>query len=223
MSEHNTSEADYRSASHSLYTLLSYLFSHLHPEEVEQFYQGYHAWLLHQRLETLRTRIAHVREQINENEQRMLQVSPSAIALAAIARLQSSGVHDIDLLDRLLERGEDWLDKTMLLLNHCERLGVIDGDYTQWCENALEGAYNWLASIKDTDALTSEASESVYTAPATTTPKVHEAPDKAASNTSTPAHSTNASGPLHNQHKPLKEQIARHTLSEASSSTSASD
>lgn len=162
MSDSSRLETDYLSASESLHQLLVYLFSQLTVEEVEQFYQGYHSWQLQQNIETIRGQIERIRQQITENEQQMQRITPSTIALATVARLQSQGVSDIDLLDRMMERGEDWLDHTMQLLDYCERLGIIYGDYTQWCEHALEGAYDWITSIADNDsfATTQEASPS---------------------------------------------------------------
>lgn len=151
MSDFDRSDTDYLSASESLHQLLAHLFSQLRPEEVEQFYQSYAHWQLQQRIEAARGQIERIRQQIAENERQMRRVRPSTLAFAAIARLQSQDVNDIDLLDRMLERGEDWLDHTMLLLDQCERLGLIYGDYTQWCEHALEGAYDWITSIDDND------------------------------------------------------------------------
>ena len=151
MSEQDRLENEYLSASESLHQLLTHLFAQLTPEEVEEFYQGYRSWRLQQQIVSLRAQIELVRRQIAVNEQRIQRTAPSAIAQAAIARLQSQGVTSVDLFDRMLERGEEWLDHTMQLLDHCERLGIIYGDYTQWCEHALEGAYDWLASMTDTD------------------------------------------------------------------------
>ncbi len=66
----------------------------------------------------------------------------------SLALLQSHGVNDPDLLDRMFERGEEWLDSTMQRLAYCEQMDFIqDDNYTQWCEHALEGAYNWIGSI----------------------------------------------------------------------------
>src|SRR5438105_13245222 len=79
----------------------------------------------------------------------MEMVHPPAIALATMARLQASGVKDLDLLDRMLERGEDWLDRTMQRLDYCEQLDFILDDYTKWCQNALDGAYDWIDSMRE--------------------------------------------------------------------------
>jgi hypothetical protein len=129
------------------------IFQRLEPREVEQFYKSYHFWLLQRRIQTLHTEASAIQQAIIDNTTLMQQVSLSAIALASLAQLQASGVSDLDLLDRMLERGETWLDHTMQLLEHCEKLDVIRGDYTQWCEHALEGAYDWIESMEATEAI----------------------------------------------------------------------
>ncbi|MBV9258240.1 MAG: hypothetical protein JO215_09495 [Ktedonobacteraceae bacterium] len=129
------------------------VFQRIDAQDVEQFYKSYHFWSLQQRLKTLQAEIGAVQQAIADNDKLMQQVRPSAIALASLAQLQASGVNDLDLLDRMLERGETWLDHTMQLLEHCEELDVIRGDYTQWCEHALEGAYNWIASMDTIDTI----------------------------------------------------------------------
>lgn len=123
------------------------IFAQLGPQDVEQFYQSYQYWQLQQRITQVQTQMTVVQQQVRENTERMEQVYPGAVALATLARLQASGVNDVDLLDRMLERGEAWLDHSMQLLEQCEHLNVIDGDYTHWCELALEGAYDWVASM----------------------------------------------------------------------------
>lgn len=128
---------------------LNVLFAQLQPQDVEQFYRSYQRWSLQQQLAQVNSHIAALKQKIAENSESMQQTQPSAIALATLAQLQASGVNDIDLLDRMLERGEEWLDATMQLLVRCEELDLIHGDYTQWCEHALEGAYNWIASMSE--------------------------------------------------------------------------
>ncbi len=123
------------------------IFALLPPQDVEQFYQSYHYWQLHQRISQVQAQISAVQQQTSENSERMEQVSPGAFALATLARLQASGVNDVGLLDSMLERGEAWLDHAMQLLEQCEELKVFDGDYTRWCELALEGAYDWITSM----------------------------------------------------------------------------
>jgi hypothetical protein len=53
-------------------------------------------------------------------------------------------VTGVDLLDRMVEQGEDWLVLTMRRLDHFERTGLAPKDYSTWCEHALSGAYDWI-------------------------------------------------------------------------------
>jgi len=133
-----------------LLSQLDAVFAQLHPQAVEEFYAAYQQWNLQQRITELRQRIGTVREQQADNKQRMQQAQPSPIELAALARLQSNGVSDIELLDAMLERGETWLDQTMQRLNYCEQFDdFISDDYTQWCRRALEGAFDWIDSLRE--------------------------------------------------------------------------
>src|SRR5215469_5922550 len=137
------------------------IFAGLNQRDIEQFYAGYQQWQLHQQIATLQTRIDDLYLQIFDITERMQTLHPSAIALATLARLQANGVNDIELLDRMLERGENWLDQTMQRLDYCEQLDdFMRDDYTQWCRHALEGAYDWIDSIQDTST-SSPAEESV--------------------------------------------------------------
>ncbi len=126
---------------------ISHLFAQLPPAAVGQFYQGYQHWQQQQHLAQLEIQIATLQQQIAENDAYMQQCQPSSIALAALVQLQASGVEDIDLLERMLERGESWLDHTIQLLERCKQLDVIRGNYTEWCQHALDGAYEWIASM----------------------------------------------------------------------------
>ena len=129
---------------------LDAVFARLNPQAVEEFYTSYHQWSQQQRVNELRQRIETVRAQQAENEQRLREAQPSAIALAALARLQSNGVSDITLLDAMLERGESWLDQTMQRLDYFEQFDdFISDDYTKWCQGALEGAFDWIDSLRD--------------------------------------------------------------------------
>jgi hypothetical protein len=128
------------------------LFARLQPQDVEQFYQSFQHWALQRQIETLQVEIAALKEAIAENAVSLEETRPSAIALATLAQLQSRGVNDLNLLDKMLERGESWLDHTMQLLTYCERFGVMRGNYTEWCEHALEGAYDWIRSMKEAGA-----------------------------------------------------------------------
>lgn len=133
------------------------LFMQIAPQDVEQFYQSYHRWLLEQKIEIQQSQIAALQQKIAQNAALMDQVRPSALALSALAQLQASGVEDIELLDQMLERGEAWLDRTMQQLAYCERMDLIGESYTEWCRHALEGAYNWIDSLQE--AATTEASQ----------------------------------------------------------------
>jgi hypothetical protein len=126
---------------------ISLLFAQLSPQDVAEFYNGYQQWLRQHQIANLQTHIARVRLQVAENNRQMQQAHPSPIALASLARLQANGVTDFDLLDRMLERGEAWLDNTMQHLDYCEKFDFIRGNYTEWCEHALEGAYDWIDSM----------------------------------------------------------------------------
>jgi hypothetical protein len=129
------------------------IFARLSQSDIEQFYAGYQRWYLQQQIATLQTQIDALQLQILENTEHLQEVHPSAISLATLARLQAHGVSDIDLLDRMLERGESWLDQTMQRLDYCEQLDdFIRDDYTQWCNLALEGAYDWIDSIQEPTA-----------------------------------------------------------------------
>ena len=126
------------------------VFAQLNQQDIEEFYTGYQRWNLQHQLEVLQTRLEDLRKQIDVNTARMQEVHPTALELATLARLQSNGVSDIDLLDRMLEQGELWLDRTMQRLDYFEQLDdFIRDDYTQWCQHALEGAYDWIDSVLD--------------------------------------------------------------------------
>jgi len=126
------------------------VFAQLNQQDIEEFYTGYQRWNLQHQLEVLQTRLEDLRKQIDVNTARMQEVRPTALELATLARLQSNGVSDIDLLDRMLEQGELWLDRTMQRLDYLEQLDdFIRDDYTQWCQHALEGAYDWIDSVLD--------------------------------------------------------------------------
>src|SRR5438105_12157257 len=101
------------------------LFAHLNPQDVEQFYTAYQQWILQQRITELQTDITNLQQRIAQNHTQMEQAHPSAIALATLARLQSNGVTDTALLDRMLARGETWLDQTMQRLDYCEQWNFI--------------------------------------------------------------------------------------------------
>lgn len=124
------------------------VFSRLAPQDIEQFQLLYQHWTLQQQINDVQQQIASVQRELAETEEQISRVHPSALALASLARLQASGVEDVDLLDRMLERGEAWLDRTIQHLEYCEQLDVIRGDYEDWCRHALEDAFAWLDSMQ---------------------------------------------------------------------------
>jgi hypothetical protein len=142
---------------------LNTLFEQLDPQQIEYFYQRYQLWQLQQHIDSLQAKTALLEQEVEANRQFMEQVRPSAIAQAAAAQLQACGVNDIDLLDRVLEHDDSWLDHTMQLLAQCERMDIIN-DYTEWCEHALDGAYDWLASMNEAEVF-EEATEAPDTDP----------------------------------------------------------
>src|SRR5690242_19724672 len=101
------------------------LFASLNPQDVEHFYQSYQRWNIQPRIQMLHTEIAELQQAIARNTELMDQCHISPVAQATLAQFQANGVNDLDLLDRMLERGDDWLDHTMHLLEQCERLDII--------------------------------------------------------------------------------------------------
>src|SRR5450759_1938372 len=153
---------------------LDTVFAQLNPQAVEEFYAAYRQWSLRQRITELRQRINAVREQQADNQQRLRETQPAAIALATLARLQSNGVSDMALLDAMLERGESWLDQIMQRLDYFEQFDdFISDDYTKWCQGALEGAFDWIDSLRESTA----ASAQLETSPAEELPNNEDAVD----------------------------------------------
>jgi hypothetical protein len=145
------------------------IFAQLNQQHIEEFNISYQCWNLQHQIEGLQIHLEDLRKQIIVNTERIQAVQPTAIELATLARLQSNGVSDIELLDRMLERGESWLDRTMQRLDYCEQLeDFISDDYTQWCQHALEGAYDWIDSVLNGNA-TSPPSTSATSATSATT------------------------------------------------------
>ncbi len=134
---------------------INFIFARLDPQGVERFYQSYQLWTLQQQIAGLQTQITTLHQQIAENNERMQRSHPSAIALATLVRLQSHGVTDVDLLDHMLARGEAWLDQTMQRLAYCEQFDFIRDNYTEWCQHALDGAYDWIDSMQNSSTISS--------------------------------------------------------------------
>jgi hypothetical protein len=154
------------------------IFSRLNPRDVEQFYRNYQLWSIQQQIGYLQTRVNVFQQHIAENDAHLQKVHPSPIALAALARLQSNGVNDIGLLDRMLDRGETWLDQSMQRLDYCEKFAFISDNYTEWCEHALDGAYDWIDSAQASSASATPGEEPLVTETRTTS-MVDDASDPA--------------------------------------------
>src|SRR5260221_8981801 len=121
---------------------LDVIYAKLPRQDVEEFYAGYQQWVLQQHMTELRDAIDRLRQQIEENAELMRRAQPSAVELATLARLQANGVSDIGLLDRMIERGEVWLDATMQRLDYCEQIDdFLNADYLPLCRDAVDGAY----------------------------------------------------------------------------------
>jgi hypothetical protein len=102
------------------------------------------AWYVDRVTRQLDDTMASLRAELRENDQKEASYRPTPQELEAIERLQRSGVTGVDLLDRLVEQGDDWLAVTMRRLDHFERTGMAPKDYSTWCEHALSGAYDWI-------------------------------------------------------------------------------
>ncbi len=120
------------------------LFEQLPLEAMQQVSDSYLAWYVDRVTRQLDETIAGLRAELRENDAKEASFRPSPAELGAIERLQRSGVTGVDLLDRMVEQGEDWLVLTMRRLDHFERTGLAPKDYSTWCEHALSGAYDWI-------------------------------------------------------------------------------
>jgi hypothetical protein len=130
-------------------TDLNTIFTRFSPQDIEEFYQLYQLWSLQKKRAEIVAQMHELEQQIVENEALLKAISPSAIALAALSQFRASGVDDIDLLDVMLERGDEWLDHTLQLFERCEQMDMLQENATQWCTHALEGAYDWIESMGD--------------------------------------------------------------------------
>src|SRR5437773_1025569 len=87
---------------------ISDLFAQLRPQDVENFYRGYRLWTIQRKMQTLQIHIDAIKQGITDNTELMVAEQPSPIALATLAQFQACGVEDVDLLDRMNQRGEAW-------------------------------------------------------------------------------------------------------------------
>ena len=120
------------------------LFEQLPLQAMQSVADGYMAWYVTRVTQSLDETIAGRRAELRDNDAKEASYRPSPAELSAIERLQRSGVTGVDLLDRMVEQGEDWLVLTMRRLDHFEKTGLAPKDYSTWCEHALGGAYDWI-------------------------------------------------------------------------------
>lgn len=125
-------------------TAVTTLYAQIPLQAMQQVSDSYMAWYVERVTRQLDETMAGLRSELRENDAKEASFRPSQNELGAIERLQRSGVSGVDLLDRMVEQGEDWLMLTMRRLDHFERTGLAPKDYSTWCEHALGGAYDWI-------------------------------------------------------------------------------
>ena len=125
-------------------TAVTTLYGQIPLDSMQQVSDSYMAWYVDRVTRHLDETMAGLRSELRENDAKEASFRPSPNELNAIERLQKSGVTGKDLLDRMVEQGEDWLMLTMRRLDHFERTGLAPKDYSTWCEHALSGAYDWI-------------------------------------------------------------------------------
>ena len=125
-------------------TAVTTLYAQIPLQAMQQVSDSYMAWYVDRVTRQLDETMAGLRTELRENDAKEASFRPSQNELGAIERLQRSGVSGMDLLDRMVEQGEDWLMLTMRRLDHFERTGLAPKDYSTWCEHALGGAYDWI-------------------------------------------------------------------------------
>jgi len=151
-------------------TKITQLYAQIPLEAMQQVNDSYMAWYVDRVTRELDETIAGLRAELRENDSHEASFRPSPAELNAIERLQRAGVTSVDLLDRMVEQGEEWLTVTMHRLDHFERTGLSPKDYSTWCEHALSGAYDWidherLASTPRTGGTPTSTPSSTPTAP----------------------------------------------------------
>ena len=111
---------------------------------VQQMADSYLTWYVQCVTQRLDEIAAGLRANLRANDTLETSCCPTPREQDAILRLQQRSVTGLDLLDRMVERGEGWLLLTMRRLEHFERTGLAPKDYSTWCEHALAGAYDWI-------------------------------------------------------------------------------
>lgn len=156
-------------------TKITQLYAQIPLEAMQQVADSYMAWYVERVTRELDETIAGLRAELRENDAHEASFRPSPAELNAIERLQRAGVTSVDLLDRMVEQGEEWLTVSMRRLDHFETTGLSPKDYSTWCEHALSGAYDWIDHERL--ATTPGRPSSSSTAPTAATPTAGRAPD----------------------------------------------
>ncbi len=125
-------------------TAVTKLYEQIPLEAMQRVSESYMAWYVTRVTQSLDETMSGLRSELRDNDAKEASYRPSPAEVGAIERLQRSGVTGVDLLDRMVEQGEDWLTLTMRRLDHFERTGLAPKDYSTWCEHALSGAYDWI-------------------------------------------------------------------------------
>ncbi len=154
-------------------TKITQLYAQIPLEAMQQVSDSYMAWYVERATRELDETIAGLRAELRENDAHEASFRPSPAELNAIERLQRDGVTNVDLLDRMVDQGEDWLTLTMRRLDHFERTGLSPKDYSTWCEHALSGAYDWI----DHERLATTPAAPGGTTPNQAAPQGGKAPD----------------------------------------------
>ena len=125
-------------------TAVTKLYEQIPLEAMQRVNDSYMSWYVTRVTQSLDETMAGLRAELRDNDAKEASYRPSPAEVTAIERLQRSGVTGVDLLDKMVEQGEDWLVLTMRRLDHFERTGLAPKDYSTWCEHALSGAYDWI-------------------------------------------------------------------------------
>ena len=133
-------------------TAVTKLYEQIPLEAMQQVSDSYLAWYVDRVTRQLDETMSGLRAELRENDAKEASYCPTPREQEAIERLKRSGVTGMDLLDRMVEQGEDWLTLTMRRLDHFERTGLAPKDYSTWCEHALSGAYDWIDHERITTA-----------------------------------------------------------------------
>lgn len=151
-------------------TKITQLYAQIPLEAMQQVADSYMAWYVERVTRELDETIAGLRAELRENDAHEASFRPSPAELNAIERLQRAGVTSVDLLDRMVEQGEEWLMLTMRRLDHFEHTGLSPKDYSTWCEHALSGAYDWIDHERLASTPARPSTGNTTPAPATAAP-----------------------------------------------------